>query len=173
MYIDRRSKEIDRVICAAREIFGYSKKGAIVEYYESGSRVGGYTERKGVKIMNISCKLNGKKEFKVPRSLSAPINLLYKVIPSPEKNAKPVRQVVLRPCSTSSPSNVAVQRYGEAQVSFGRSDEDPIYKLGPLRVLGAVFTVGDFQGEYGKVLATINPQSFNWFATRPSSPNPG
>lgn len=157
MYIDRRSDVMDRAICAAREMFGYPKKGAVVKYFERGDKVGGYTERDDIRIMDISCSLNEKTKIKVPRSLSAPLNLLYKVIPSPEKNGKPVRQVVLRPCSTSSPASVASQRFGEAKVTFRRSDKDPVYRLGPKRVIGAVFTVGDFNGEYGKILATIRP----------------
>lgn len=156
MYIDKRSDAVDRVICAAREIFGYPKKGAIVQYSEKGNKVWGYVERNGVRIIDISCRLNDKVKFKVPEALSKPINLLLKVIPSPESDGRAMKQVVLRPCSTSAPGTVSVQRFGEGRVSFGRLADDPLYRLGPLRVLGAVFTVGDFSGEYGKILATID-----------------
>ncbi len=153
-YIDRRSPQVDAAICAAREMFGYPKKAAIVEYVERGDYVGGTVERGGVKIMELSCELSEEEEVEVPPSLSAPINLLMKVIPSCEKDGKPLKQVIVRPCSTSA-LTYKMKRFGKASVKLSRLDSDPIYRLSPTKVLGGIFTVGDFIGAYGKVLATL------------------
>jgi hypothetical protein len=79
--------------------------------------------------------------------------LLLQVIPNVGKGV-----FMKRVISTDNPSTFVTksEKTGRATVAFGKLDSDPLYKLGPIKVLGGMYRVGDFEKSgWPKVLATL------------------
>ncbi len=137
--------ENDDSLAAGREIWGYPKKLAAVGYREGGERVEGSLRRRGVRILNAEAVLDGS-PIQPPRLLP---RLVVRRIPRVDGPGLELEQVILNDLE----GTVAERRTGRGHLAFEASDWDPLYKLGPLEVLGAALTVGSFVLTYGKELS--------------------
>ncbi|HKM77178.1 MAG TPA: acetoacetate decarboxylase family protein [Candidatus Bathyarchaeia archaeon] len=143
----------DESIAAGRELWGYPKKFASAKLEEKGNHVMAVVERKGVKLIEVELTLTGDP---VPEIRTYP-HLLLQVIPNAEKPGVFLKRILAR---DTSPDFVTKDRKtGTATVAFGKLDSDPIFKLGPTKVLGGVYTVGDFfateKNGWAKIISTL------------------
>lgn len=102
-------------------------------------------ERGDIKLVNVTCELD-EKEREIPLF---PTNhhLLLQVIPKAEGPGIFLKRVIA--CDTSFGSSVPAlkeKEFGEAHVSFGKSELDHVCRLAPTKIFGGVCTVGDFVG---------------------------
>lgn len=157
----------DMAMAAGREIFGFPKKMADIYFSKDGELMKGWTERRVVRFMEIQAKLTGK--FNDPQAqdlLMGNINndgsikrasFLFKHFPAPEGdgfdfNPKLIRQeTVFRP---------KVLQIGEGEIILRPSDYDPWVEVEVVKMLGAVYMVGDNFMLEGKILAEVDPLKF-------------
>lgn len=143
----------DESIAAGRELWGYPKKFATAKIDEGPKRVKAVVERKGVKLIEVDLVLTGEA---MPDVKTYP-HLLLQVVPNGDKPGVLLKRVLAR---DTSPDFVAKSRKtGKATVTFGKLDSDPMYRLGPTKVLGGAFTVGDFfaneKNGWARVISTL------------------
>jgi acetoacetate decarboxylase len=143
----------DESIGAGRELWGYPKKFATAKLEERGDRVIAVVERKGVKLMDVELMVNGEA---VPEVRTYP-HLLLQVIPNADKPGVFMKRVLAR--DTSPDTITKSRKSGRARVSFSKLDSDPIYKLGPVKVLGGTYTISDFfaneKNGWARVISTL------------------
>lgn len=140
----------DAAIIAGREMWGYPKKFGTTKLVERGRTVSAVVKRYGVKLIEIKLTVTGDPMPEIPALVPV---LLLQVIP----NAGP-GVFLKRVISTDNPPTFVTKREktGKATVSFGKLDSDPLYKLGPTKVLGGLYRTGDFEKKgWPKVLATL------------------
>ena len=140
----------DAAIAAGREMWGYPKKFATTKLEEKGNHVSAVVERKGVKLIEVELTVTGDAMPELP--ILMPV-LLLQVIPNAGKGI-----FLKRVISTDNPPTFATksEKTGRANVSFGKLDSDPLYKLGPTKVLGGMYRIGDFEKRgWPKVLKTL------------------
>ena len=148
-YMYEYEDKTDSVI-GGRELWGYPKRHGTAKLIEKGDRIEGEVERLGVKIIEAEMTVTGEE---VPTVETYP-HLLLRVIPQADGPGILMRQVVSR---DTSPDFVTKSRKtGKATLKFGKLDSDPMHKLGPTKVLGATYVIGDFfateKHGYAKVL---------------------
>jgi acetoacetate decarboxylase len=140
----------DAAIAAGREMWGYPKKFATTKLEEKGKHVSAIVERKDVKLIEVKLAVTRDTPPEVPIILPV---LLLQVIPNAGKGV-----FLKRVISTDRPPTFVTksEKTGKATVSFGKLDSDPLYKLGPTKVIGGSYRIGDFEKSgWPKVLATL------------------
>jgi acetoacetate decarboxylase len=159
----------DMAMAGGREEFGYPKKLANIEFKRSGKHVEGSLERHGLRFFEIRVKLTGKPNTDDFPSLIASkekeggiVNYNFKHFPAPDEgvfdyNPRLVRErVILRP---------SLAKWGEAEVKLSPSDYDPWAEVEIVKMLGAVYTVGNNTMLRGSVVAEADPVAFTPYAT--------
>jgi Acetoacetate decarboxylase (ADC) len=161
----------DMALILGREVFGYPKKIANIYMNRDGGKVEGWTERHGARFFEVSARLTGKFNEEVLQQMmmermSSPTSMdwvvyNFKYFPGPERtgfdyNPRLIREVVqMRPKS---------MEIGEAELTFRSSEHDFWGEVEIVRVLGAVYTVGDNTMLPGSVVAETDPIAFAPFA---------
>jgi len=156
-------------MAGGREEFGYPKKLANIEFKRSGDSVKGHVERHGLRFFEIQAKLTGKPDSEDFPSLIASkekdggiVNYNFKYFLAPDEgvfdyNPRLVRErVILRP---------SLAKWGEAEVKLSPSDYDPWAEVEVVKMLGAVYTVGNNTMLRGSVVAEADPAAFAPYAT--------
>jgi len=159
----------DMAMVLGREIFGYPKKIANIHLKRHGEKVEGWTERHGVRFLEIRAKLTGKFNDKGVQDLMAAglqvpgqvVTYNFKYFPAPggegfDYNPRLIREVVTR-----RPKRVEM---GEAELVLRSSKHDPWGDVEVVRVLGAVYVVGDSTMLPGTVVAEIDAAQFAPYA---------
>ncbi len=141
--------DTDDALCAGREIWGYPKKLGEIAFEESGQTIRGTVRRKGKTIIDIhfnESTVNFKTPVMFPR-------LQVKRMPHPEKYGTDINWIIQNEFE-----NAIIHKkvFGEATLTWEQSLDDPLYELGPIEVIGAVYVKGDFTLSYGKVLEKID-----------------
>jgi len=161
----------DMALILGREVFGYPKKMADIYMKREGENVEGWTERHGTRFFEVKARLTGKFNDEAAQQMmmermSSPASMdqvtyNFKYFPGPERtgfdyNPRLIQEVVqLRPKS---------MEIGEAELVFRHSDQDPWNEVEIVRVLGAVYTVGDNTMLPGSVVAEADQISFAPYA---------
>jgi acetoacetate decarboxylase len=159
----------DMAMVLGREIFGYPKKLAHIELRRSGKYAVGWTERHGVRFMDIRASLTGRCNDEYSEQLLGnvlqlpmdPVIYNFKYFPAPDRlgfdyNPRLVREVVnLRPKQIE---------IGTAEITLRSSDHDPWGDVEVIRVLGAVHTVGNNTMQPGSVVAEVDQMEFAPYA---------
>jgi acetoacetate decarboxylase/3-phenylpropionate/cinnamic acid dioxygenase small subunit len=163
IYVDR-----DSAMAGGREIGGWPKKMAKIEFDRVGDEYRVSLERNGQRL--ASAKINvGGKLFSTPLPADKPVSLPYPynmTFPLPAPTGKPQEDVAL-PTSTLkffpgvgtgelNPAPSVARVVGSpwhmkgtffsgsgASASYRPSDEDPFYKLPILKILGGMYFEGD------------------------------
>lgn len=146
----------DSALCAGREIWGYPKKISNTNLEKEGEEIIGTMERKGKKVLQIKFKPTGQ-DIEEPAFFP---RLQVRRIPKADGPGYDIDQlVIMRFAGDSkdfSASGIKSKRSGTAEVEIGKSKFDPLYKLKPIEVTGAVFTVGDFDLDYASEVIDLS-----------------
>ena len=159
----------DTALILGREVFGYPKKIGNIQLHREGNKVSGWTERRGVRFLEARAELTGKfndlatQQMLIERKASNPDMVVFnfKYFPSPGRdgfdyNPRLIREVVeFRPTSLE---------MGEAELVFHPSDHDPWSDVEIVRVLGAVYTIGNNTMLPGSVVAEVEQMEFAPYA---------
>jgi acetoacetate decarboxylase len=159
----------DMAMIGGREIFGYPKKMAQIHLKRSGSRVSGWTERHGIRFMEVNANLTGKFNDENFRKMIAedmganPDVLVYnfKHFPAPERDGFDYNPRLIRELVTRRPRTMEM---GEAELIIRPSIHDPWEDVEIVRVLGAVYAIGDNTMLPGSVVAEVDTDAFAPFA---------
>ncbi len=159
----------DMAMAGGREEFGYPKKLADIEFKRRGKYVAGSLERHGSRFFEVRAKLTGKPSTdNFPSLITSKeqdggiFNYNFKYFLAPDEGVfdyKPrlVREkVILR---------ADVVKWGEAEVKLSPSKYDPWAEVEVVKMLGAVFTVGNNTMLRGSVVAEVDPAAFAPYAT--------
>ncbi len=158
----------DIAMAGGREIFGFPKKIGDIQFKRDGDTIEGWTERRGIRFMEIRAKMTGKPNVEdaqgmivgtgmEPAGAIDAISYNFKHFLAAEGmgfdyNPRLVKQVTLM-----RPKEV---RIGEAEVILNPSDYDPWAEVEVVRVLGAIYTRGDNSMKSGAVVAEADPLEF-------------
>jgi len=137
--------DTDEALCAGREIWGYPKKLAEVEFTREEGYAQGKIIRKGKAIIDIALTFEDV-EVNPPNLFP---RLQVKRMPRADKYGMDMDQVILNEFVDSV---IHTRQTGTAKVNWEYSSYDPIAELGPVEVLGGVFVIGDFTLTYGKII---------------------
>jgi acetoacetate decarboxylase len=162
----------DIAMAGGREIFGFPKKIANVRLNRKGDTLEGWTERRGIRFMEIRAKMTGKLNVEDAQELimnTAPapdgslegVSYNFKHFPAPEGMGFDYNPRLVKQVTTMRPKEV---QFGEAEVLLQPSDYDPWSEVEIVRVLGAVYTVGDNSMKSGAVVAEVDPMEFAPYA---------
>lgn len=158
----------DRAMIGGREIFGFPKKMANVHLERNDKQVYGYSERVGVK--NIEIKADLSKGFNnpdtpkiikemglMPGRRKNTINYNYKYFPAPNKEGFDYNPWLVRQETAVSPKSLEM---GHAEVTLGSSPHDPWAEIEIVEVLGALYFKTDNTMLPGKKVAEVDPDEF-------------
>jgi len=162
----------DMAMAGGREMFGFPKKMADIGFNRSGDTISGWTERRGVRFMEVKAKMTGK--FNDPASQETflstgntddgtmrGISFNFKYFPAPEGGAMDYNPRLVRQETVLRPKKL---EFGEAEITFKASAYDPWQEVEVVKMLGAVYTVGDNSMLGGKAVAEVDFLQFAPYA---------
>lgn len=158
----------DMAMAGGREIYGYPKKIAKIQFSREGDEVKGWAERRGARFFEVNARLMGKFNDDEAQNIFAELLNLnadsvvviaynFKHFPAPEGNSFDYNPRLIREEVEFRPNKI---EFGEAEIILRPSDYDPWAEVEILRVLGATYTVGNNSMKKGKVLAEADPLAF-------------
>lgn len=162
----------DMAMAGGREMFGFPKKIADIHFSRQGDTLTGWTERRGTRFMEVRAKMSGRfndaaaQESFMSMSKSEDgtmrgISFNFKYFPAPEGGAfdydpRLVRQeTILRPKQLE---------FGEAELVLNPSPYDPWAEVEVVKMLGAMYSVGDNSMLGGRVVAQTELLQFAPYA---------
>lgn len=155
----------DMALVTGRELYGYPKKMADIELKRSGNMVSGWTERHGVKFMELKANLTGRSvnshaeetadQFLV--SLRDSVVFTFKCFGSPDRMGFDYNPRLVREIVSFRPEKIEL---AEAEIILRPSEHDPWADIEIVRVLGAAYTVGNNTMHPGAVVAEVDPMAF-------------
>ncbi len=162
----------DMAMAGGREVFGYPKKMADVNYSRDNGLVRGWTERRGVRFMEIEARLTGKaNDAKAQKMLMENtlekdgsirgVSYTFKHFAAPEGGAFDYNPRLVRQETLFRPKELL---FGEAEITLTHSDYDPWAEVEVVKMLGALYTKGDNSMLGGKVVAEVDPMQFAPYA---------
>jgi len=162
----------DIAMAGGREVFGFPKKMADIHFQKKGTMVSGWTERRGIRFMEVEATLSGQPND--PRALEMfekgageeegvlkGVSYNFKHFPGPEPGTMDYdprlvkQETVLRP---------RVMEVGEAKITLKPSAYDPWVEVEVVNMLGGIYTVGDNSMLAGKVVAEVGFMEFAPYA---------
>ena len=159
----------DIALILGREIFGYPKKMAEISLEREGNDVKGWTERHGIRFFEVKAKLTGNfndaiAQQMVTQSMEATPDLVaynFKYFPAPEGGGFDYNPRLIKEVITRKPKSIEM---GEAELILRPSEHDPWDDVEIVRVLGAMYTVGDSTMLPGSVVAEADQAQFAPYA---------
>jgi len=158
----------DRAMIGGREIFGFPKKMANVHLERNDKEVYAYTERLGVKNMEIKADLSQKfnnpdtpkiiKELGLlPGRRKNTINYNYKYFPAPNKKGFDYNPWLVRQETSVSPKGMEM---GHAEISLNSTPHDPWAEVEIVDIYGALYLKTDNEMLPGEKLAEVDPDDY-------------
>jgi len=157
----------DMAMVYGREYYGYPKKMAEVHIKQNSDAFEGWTERRGYRFMEIRARLNGK--FNDPEaekrqsqhankdgSVSG-IAFTYRFFPVPGGGLADYNPWLVQQETIFRPKTI---QFGEAEITFQHSPHDPWAEVEVVKMLGAVYMVGDNSMLSGQTVAQVDPIKF-------------
>ena len=162
----------DIAMAAGREFYGFPKKMADIHYRKDGDTIEGWTERRGIRFMEIHAELTGKFNDPVMQDIltatpmaedgsSKRTSYNFKHFPAPEGGGFDYTPRLVKQETVFRPKEV---QFGEAKIIFKPSNYDPWAEVEVVKMLGAVYTRGDNSMLGGKVVAEAAPMEFAPYA---------
>ncbi|MBM4329925.1 MAG: acetoacetate decarboxylase [Deltaproteobacteria bacterium] len=161
----------DMALGLGREMFGYPKKIGGIQFTRQGNDVVGLTERHGLRFFEVRAKLTGNLNVEDAPSIFAevfsiganPVVITYnfKYFPAPEGNGFDYHPRLIREEVEFRPRSLEV---GEAEIFLKASNYDPWAEVEIVRVLGAIYTIGNNSMRKGNVVAEADPLAFMPYA---------
>ncbi len=163
----------DIAMAAGREFLGFPKKMAEIHLKKDLDSVEGWTERRGIRFMEIRAKLTGKfndpaaqetmmasANFGADGSMRG-ISYNFKHFPAPEGGAFDYNPRLVRQETVLRAKEMML---GNAEVILNHSDYDPWAEVEIVKVLGAFYSVGDNTMLPGKTVAEVGFLEFAPYA---------
>lgn len=158
----------DRAMIGGREIFGFPKKIADVVLKREGNEVHAFSERLGVKNINVKATLTGKfndpetpKLIKdlglLPGRRKNTVNYNFKYFPHPTKEGFDYNPWLVKQETSVGPKSLEM---GEAEIELNSTVHDPWGEIEVVKVLGALYIKGDNEMLPGKVVSKIDEDVF-------------
>jgi len=158
----------DLAMAGGREEFGYPKKIADIQFKHDVNSVGGHVERHGIRFFEVRTKLTGKTNTEEFQSLvlnetteEGVVAYNFKHPFAPDDSGFDYKPRLVRERTILRPN---VAEWGEAEVFLAHSEHDPWAEVEVVRVLGAVYTVGNNTMLRGDVVAEVDPVAFEPYA---------
>jgi acetoacetate decarboxylase len=164
----------DMALAGGREWFGYPKKIANIQLNRTGKDVEGWSERLETRYLEVRAKLSGKFNNPETPKILVEIGMVpskmknaivvcynYKHFNAPEMcgfdyNPRLIREEIeFRPKS---------MEMGEAEVTLKSSIHDPWGEIEIVKVLGALYLVGDNSMLPGSAVAEVDQDKFEPYA---------
>jgi acetoacetate decarboxylase len=161
----------DMAMVGGREFYGFPKKIADIHFQKNGDSMEGWTERRGVRYMEIRAKLTGKcndpeaekrltSQIKEDGSLTG-LSYTYRFYPTPQGGPMEYNPWLIRQETVLRPKTI---QFGEGEIILKHSDYDPWAEVEIVKMLGAVYMVGDNSMQPGKAVAGVDPMQFAPYA---------
>jgi acetoacetate decarboxylase len=156
----------DIAMAGGREVFGFPKKMAEIHIERDGEIVTGWTSRRGIRFMEVRAKLTGSfndaeaQKTIMEREVDGVIrgtSYNFKHFPAPEGGAFDYNPRLVRQETVLKPKE---KLFGEAEITLKPSDYDPWAEVEVVKMLGALYTVGDNSMLGGKVVAEADFMQF-------------
>lgn len=157
----------DMALIGGREMFGYPKKIARIQIGREGKKVVGWTERHDVRFLDIKANLTGTfnvpevQDFFAQAGGTAAVMYNFKFFPAPDGMGFDYKPRLIREEVLIGPKSV---EFGEAELTLKSSPNDPWGDVEVVRVLGAIYTIGDNSMKKGSVVAEADPTEFTPYA---------
>ncbi|MDY6835188.1 MAG: acetoacetate decarboxylase family protein [Chloroflexota bacterium] len=159
----------DIALILGREALGYPKKMGNIGLTRQGKDVEGWTERRGVRFLDVRAKLTGKFNSEVfqeaiQETAQSDADLImynHKYFQAPtmkgfDYNPRLVKEVV-KACRKT-------VEMGEAELVFQSSDHDPWGDVEIVQVLGATYSISNIAMLPGAVVAEVDQIAFAPYA---------
>jgi acetoacetate decarboxylase len=158
----------DLAMAGGREEFGYPKKMANIQFKRSAHSVRGRIERHGIQFFEVRAKLTGKTNTEEFQSIvlsetseEGAVAYNFKHFFAPDKIGFDYKPRLVRERTVF---RLNVVEWAEAEVFLSHSEYDPWAEVEIVRVLGAVYTVGNNTMQRGEVVAEADPIAFEPYA---------
>lgn len=161
----------DIALILGREVFGYPKKIGNIQFNRRGKDAEGITERHGLRFFELRATLTGKFNVEDALTILAQVFSIgatsvvttynFKYFLAPEGNGFDYPPRLIREEVEFRPRSIEV---GEAEILLRASDFDPWAEVQVVKVLGALYTVGDNSMRKGNAVAEADPLAFMPFA---------
>jgi acetoacetate decarboxylase len=157
----------DMAMAGGRELFGFPKKMADIHFSKQNESLTGWTERRGTRFMEINAKLTGT--FNDPNAAdilmqpgnddgtSKAVSYLYQFFPKPGGDRLDYNPWLIRQETLLRPKHLQI---GEAEITLTHSDYDPWAEVEVVKMLGAVYTVGDNSMLSADAVVNVDPVAF-------------
>ncbi|MCX2977142.1 acetoacetate decarboxylase family protein [Candidatus Marimicrobium litorale] len=159
----------DMAMAGGREGWGYPKKMADISFSREDDTVTGYTERHGIKFMQVKARLSGKvnndnaaldeiRALGVNAEGFSDKSFLFKHSPSPVKSGVfDYPPLLVEGVTRFRPKTFT---WAETEIDLTESAYDPWNEVPVKRMLGGFYTVGDNSMLHGRVLQKVNELEF-------------
>lgn len=158
----------DRATFAGREIWGFPKKIADVHFEKNDKQFYGYSERLGVKNIELKVNLTGKfndpetpkivSEIEmIPKRGKGTTNYLFKYFTHPTKEGFDYDPWLVKQTTKSKMKSMLM---GEAELSLNSTVHDPWGEIEVERVLGAMYLQSENEMFPGEIVAQVDPEEF-------------
>ncbi|WP_168734262.1 acetoacetate decarboxylase family protein [Pseudothauera nasutitermitis] len=158
----------DIAMAGGREVFGFPKKMATFHFAKEGARVQGWVERKGHRFVELSADLDAPfndaeamQQFMLSTSTAdgkvRGLSYNVKHFITPDSSGFEFSPRLVRQETVIHPKALQV---GKATVNLAFSLDDPWAEVEVVKILGAMYTVGDNAMLKGSVVAEIDPDNF-------------
>jgi acetoacetate decarboxylase len=158
----------DRAMIGGREIFGFPKKMANVYLNRIDNKVHAYSERLGVKNIEVNANLTGKfndpetpkliKELGLlPGRKKNTVNYNFKYFPAPTKDGFDYSPWLVRQETAVQPKSLEM---GEADVKLNSTVHDPWAEIEIVKILGALYLRTDNIMYPGQKVAEVDSEEF-------------
>jgi acetoacetate decarboxylase len=165
----------DEAMASGREVYGYPKKIAGIEFKRRGDSITGWLERHGVRFFEVQARLDGKPSAENFQSLVTEgfayndergaiaynFKHFFAPDPAPDKSYLDYNPRLVSHSIVFRPKTI---EWGNAKVILRSSDYDPWVEIEVVRMLGAVYTVGHNTMLKGSVVAEVDPLAFAPYA---------
>jgi acetoacetate decarboxylase len=158
----------DTAMAGGREEFGYPKKIANIKFRRSAHSIRAQVERHGIRFIEVRAKLTGKTNTEEFQSIvlsetseEGGVAYNFKHFFAPDQTGFDYKPRLIRERSILRPN---VVEWAEAEVFLAHSEYDPWAEVEIVRVLGAVYTVGNNTMLRGDVVAEVDPVAFKPYA---------
>ena len=157
----------DMAMAGGREVFGFPKKMADIHFSKQDDSLTGWTKRRGVRFMEIKATLSGA--FNDPEAVNIllqpgnedqsakAVSYLYQFFPTPGGDRLDYNPWLIRQETLLKPKQLQI---GEGNITLIHSDYDPWSEVEVVKMLGAVYTVGDNSMLSADAVAKVDPVAF-------------
>jgi acetoacetate decarboxylase len=158
----------DRATFAGREIFGFPKKLSNVYFEKKDNELYGYSERLGVKNIEIKVKLTRKFNDEetpkivsdiqmIPKRGKGTVNYLFKHFPHPTKEGFDYTPWLIKQVTKS---KIKSMQMGEAEIKLQSTIHDPWGEVEVVKVLGGMYLQSENEMFPGEILTEVDKEEF-------------